>query len=190
MILNNAQDAIKQAIGRLISFPKRATIKVWYGIKENVLRRLEVAWLVGDLTAVFSKRKSSASTYAINTITTLRSMDISLATKKLENSLKHHSLNGLANELGITKEGAQRLIWLFADARDTNNGSEKYSEKTILLVKNALFAERILKQTTIQFASPLLWMKNELPPTKWQWRVNDYGIKKMAEPFVGNATAT
>lgn len=126
--------------------------------------------------------------YAPGIIGTLKSMAGFFQTKKQRGISKLLNLNGLANELGITKEGVIRLIWLLEDARSTNNGSEVYSSETILRVKNALLKERILKQTTTRLDSPLLWMKKESQPTSRRWCVKDYGIKIMVEPYVKSAT--
>lgn len=187
--LTSAEDAIEQAIEGLIAFPKRATIKVWYGIKVSGLRLYGVVKRVVDRIRGYSNQENMASTYAISTITTLQPMDVFLAIKKLEKNLEHLNLSGLANDLGITKEGVMRLIWLCADARNINNGSEPFSSEMISLVKNAVLRERILKLTTIPLDSQRLWMKKESEPTKMQWRVNGYGIQKMGAHYVGSATA-
>lgn len=146
----------------IAAFPKGATIilcqlRDWLrGIKGNVLLRLEVARLAADLTDEYFERGRSRSTSATATTTTLNTTAAFSAMQKLKQNSPLHSLDGLANKLGITKEGALRLIWLCADALDTNSGSEKYSEETITLVKNALFVERILKQTTLNFYDLIL----------------------------------
>ena len=195
-------EAIKLAIEkggyklRLIVLPKGATIVLWLcqkaqflGIKVNALHRLENAMLVVCLMHEFTITQNLGSTLATGTTGILKSTDISLAIKKVNKILEHRSLSGLANDLGITKEGVQRLIWLLGDAQNTRNGSELSSSKMTSLVRNAILRERILKLTTIQFDLQPLLTKKELTPTSEQWRVNAYGIKRMGEPYVGNVTA-
>ena len=122
----------------------------------------------------------------LDIIGTSKNTEESSVTKKHNNVSKPLNLNGLANTLGITKEGVTRLIWLLEDARSIKDGSGQYSSETISLVKNALLKERILKQTTSLLDSPLSWTKKESQHTSKQWRVKDYGIKTMDAPFVVN----
>lgn len=181
---------------KLIALPKRGIIRGWYylrglyrGIKENVLLRLEIAKVVDALADASSERSLSGSTYVTGTHTTSKSTGESLLIRKLNRTLKPLNLDGLANDLGITREGVTRLIWLLGDARDTNNGLERYSKETIIRVKNALYEERILKQTTTPLDFQPSWTKSELLLTKKQWRASVYGIQRMVERSVVNATA-
>jgi hypothetical protein len=183
------EQAIKEAVEKIAAFPKRDIIRQWFrGIKENVLRQYENVRLARLLTDVYSSTTGTSSATA--TTTTFDATAVSSAIQKLAADSEHLSQSGLAADLGITREGVQRLIWLCADAQDTSNGSKTYSEETITRVKNALYAERILKQTTFRFASPQSLMKNELLPTKQQWRVNGYGISPTVARSVVNAIAT
>lgn len=177
-------------------FPKGAIIRLWrslkeiyLGIKEDVSLRLEVAKVVASLTTGYPERSLITSTSVTDTDGTLRSSAVCSAMQKLMNDYEHLNLNGLAEDLGITKEGVQRLIWLCADASDIKGGSRKYSPEMITHVRNALYAERILKQTTFRLASLQSWTKKELPLTKLQWLAPDYGIRTMGVPSVVNATA-
>ena len=190
---------IKKAIGGvvkiLLAFPKGDTILLWLskkvqslGIKGKYITHANDVMLVALMVKTYSNPKNTTSSFATSTIGNLKSTDILSAMRKLEKNLEHLNLSGLANSLGTTKEGVQRLIWLLEDARNTNNGSEVYSSETISLVRNALLKERILKQTTILLDSPLSWTKKESLPTSRQWKMNDYGIKTMDEPFVVNVT--
>lgn len=184
---------MENAIKLFTLLPKGGTILLWVvekakllGIKGSVLNRLENVMLVELLTREFLWPKSMDSMSVTSTIGTLKATDVFLAEKNLNKILKQLNLNGLAKELGITKEGVQRLIWLLGDVQNIRNGSGIYSSETILLVKNALQKERILKQTITPLDSQLLWMKKESLPTNRRWRVNDYGIKTMDGHFVGS----
>lgn len=181
--ITNEQELIECAIDIWNKIKRKSR-----GIKENVLLRLGSARFVAYLTRGYSFSENSASTYATGTISSLRATDVSSAIQRLERTLESLNLNGLAKELGITKEGVQRLIWLLGDARSTRNGSGQYSRETISRVKSALLEERILKQTTILLDSQLSLMKKELEPTNQHWRVKDYGTSGMVEPFVNSAT--
>lgn len=158
------------------------------GIRVSVLRRFGLALRADAQVEGLHDISHSTLTSATATDTTSKLTAASLARMKQELSSIELDLNGLADDLQITKEAVQRLIWLLDDARDTNNGLERYSPETITHVKNALYAERILKRITIQPALQPSWMKSELPATNRQWRVNDYGIRPMAAPSVVNAT--
>lgn len=178
------------------ALPKRATIVICRLLKDLYLgtrgRGLHLFGRVldaDDQTVEFSNRKSTVSTSVTVTTGTLRCTDISYLMKRLNSDLSLLNPSGLADTLGITKEGATRLIWLCVDARNTSNGSSKYSAETILRARNALYVERILKQTTSPYALLPSWMKKELPPTKQPWYPTAYGIRTMVAPYVVNATA-
>lgn len=177
------------------TLPKRATILLWIllkdtfrGIKESVLNRYEDAIFARAFQKSISTQNLESSS-VVSTIGMLKNMDVSYLITKLRKDLELHNLDGLARELGITKEGVRRLIWSLGAVLGTKNGSEIYSSETILLVKNALQKERILKQTiTLLDFQPLLTKKILVPMNK-QWRVNGYGIKVMDAPCVVNAIA-
>ncbi len=186
------EKAIQKSIEGLKELPRYATIVIWLNIKAiyrgtkvKGLNLLENAMHVVGLTPVYSLHESSTTQSAINTTGTLNYMVVSSLRKKLKQTPNVHSL---AKDLGITKEGVHRLIWLLGDVRNTKNGSGQYSSETISLVRSALQKERILKQTTSQFATPLSLTKNESQLTNKDWGVKGYGISTMGEHYVVNAT--
>lgn len=189
------QKAIQGGWNYLIAIPKADTILIWLhqkaqylGIKESVLNRLENVMLAAILAHASSLVKSTTTMSAINTTGISNSMDISLAIQRLQKNLKQLNLDGLAKSLGIIKESVTRLIWLLGDVRNTSNGSGLYSSEMTSLVRNAVLKERILKQTITPLDFQSSWTKKESEPTSKQWRVNDYGIKKMEGHFVGSVT--
>lgn len=135
----------------------------------------------------FFSGKNSASTYAVGTIGTLESSDILLVIKKLEQVLENPSLNGLAKDLGITKEGVLRLIWSLGGVQNIKDGSGAYSSEMISLVRNAVLKERISRQTISLLDLQPSLMKEESQLTNKQWRVNVYGTKIMAGHCAVNA---
>lgn len=187
------EKAITKIKSYLKALPKRATIVIWLslkdifrGIKEKIGNLAESVIFVIAIQKYISI-KLSKPLYVASTTGTLKNTDVSLQMKKVVQTLKYLNLDGLANKLGITKEGVTRLIWLLGDARNTNNGSEPYSSEMILLVKNALLKERILKQTTFLLDSQPSLMKKESQHTSKHWNVKDYGIQRMVAHSVVNA---
>lgn len=159
-----------------------------HGTKEYKRNPLElVRYVVRKVRRFFTTRKQTDWSAINTTCTTADTVNLSQL-KKLVSDLESRNLNGLANELGITKEGVHRLIKLLDGVQHTKNGSGQYSSETISLVKDAVLKERILKQTTIQFASPQLWTKIKSQPTSKHWKMNAYGMKVTDAPCVVNVT--
>jgi len=186
---------IEQAIEKMIQLPKRATIVLWLhlkgisrGIRGSELRRFVGVELAKRRAKEYFATTNMTSTSATDTTCNLKLTDIRSAIKKLDKDLERLNLDGLAKDLGITKEGAMRLIWLFADVRNTKDGSGKYSKETISLVKNAVLEERILKLTTIPSGFQPLLTKKKLRPTSKHWKMHGYGIRKMDERSAVNVT--
>src|SRR3990167_1435892 len=141
------KNAIKLAIEggwKLKVLPKGDTIVLWLlqkvrflGIKVGVLQQLESAIFARVLLRSISTGNSTLSSAEDTTGTSLNMAGFSQM-KKLVKNLELPNLNGLAKELGITKEGVQRLIWLLGDVRNTKDGSGAYSSETISLVRSAV----------------------------------------------------
>jgi hypothetical protein len=168
--MNNTQQIIQDAIEKC---------EKNHGTKEYKRNLLELVRYVARKVKGFFTIKKQAVSYATSTTSnSTNTVDFS-AMKKLMQDLESHNLSGLANELGITKEGVHRLIKLLDGVPLTKNGSGQYSSETISLVRDAIQKERILKQTTIQFASPRLWTKTKSQPTSKHWKMNAYGTKVM-----------
>lgn len=189
------EQAIKIAIEFLIELPKGDTIVLWLnkkarllGIRESVMHHLESVMLVALLTKEFSKHESMGSTYVTATTTNLLSTEVFSQMNRLEKTLQHLNLSGLANRLGITKEGVTRLIWWLEGVLATRSGSERYSQEMITLVGNALLEERILKQTITQLDLQPLLTKKESQLTKQHLIAYGYGIQKMDAHYVVSAT--
>jgi hypothetical protein len=155
------------------------------GIREKLLQYQKSVIFVIKLAVGFISIKDSVTTYATDTPTNLKYTDILSVMKKLEDTSE---INLLARELGITKEGVHRLIWLLGDVQNIKDGSGQYSSETISLVKNALLRERILRQTTIQLNFQPLWINTKLQPTNKHWIANNYGMKIMEGHFVASVT--
>lgn len=189
----------KKAIEKAISGLYRKVLPflyIWYaviglsrGIKVSELRLYASARLVLREVAECSEIANTTSTSATATPTTFDATAVFSAIQRLKTDYGLLNLDGLANDLGITKADVTTLIKLCADAPVTRDGSRQYSPETITLVKNALFAARISKQTTSQYALPPSWMKNELSVTSKQWPRSAYGMSRMAAPSVVNVTA-
>lgn len=171
------EQAIKKAIeGGWKELPKRDTIDTCLG---NAT--------FAKATPKFTSIQKLEHWFAVNITGTSKSLEEYFLMKNVKKISKLLNLNGLANDLGITKEGVTRLIWLLDDVRNTKHGSEAYSSETISLVKNALLKERILKQTTTLLDLQPSLTKNESQPTSKEWTVKDYGIKTMEGHFVESA---